>query len=365
MPIDLVDVSCLAPPIAFDGAHRAFTDCCFWRGHWYIAYRAAMAHDVVPPGQIVVLRSADGLSWAEVERWDRASPLLSAGVSDLRDPKFCATPSILYLLAGAYLPRPDRVGLSMHPAENLLWSCYAYTTSGETWFTGGLLGRPQYWLWSVLVDQSLFVGASYHTQEPYGVSSIWLHTSPGQFAGLSPWVPILFEGTPAHNDGRGAPRSTSVSEPVLFALSPSQLACFVRTTRPAGVGPVWIGTGPLLGDHRPWTWHNLGVLAHVSAVLPYGEGSWVVAGRSLTSAPAGRGLTTGVALWQYRPADRAFDLLMDLPGAGDCGYAGLAVDPQHPQTVLMSYYSQHDYTPLGTAYPAMCADVYVARLRVE
>mgnify|MGYP001607789810 CR=1 FL=1 len=36
------------------GEHAAFTDLCAWRGRYYVAFRRAYSHGIVPPGQITM-----------------------------------------------------------------------------------------------------------------------------------------------------------------------------------------------------------------------------------------------------------------------------------------------------------------------
>lgn len=351
--------------LASDGRHNAFTDLCQWRGTWYCAYRVAQTHGITPPGTLAVqgCHPHDPADWQQVGR-------LALDGADLRDPKFVPSDEALYLFCGAYLPHPAHrtfQGLSAYPGDNLIQTMLTYTADGQAWAPLTPILRSQYWGWSVVVTENAYWLAAYHTGRATESASIVLWNGRSLFD-LSPYATI-YDGADNTMDG-GTHRyaSWSPSEPVLYVPAPETLACCLRTT---GVMALGVSRAP----YQDWRWHVRQDTLHPSAVLATQHGR-LLAARELrgmetsrraqtarprrTLPPAAPEITTALFQLQGQRVTR----LLTLESAGDTGYAGLAHGPD-PDTVLVSYYSSHEYIRqgcFGVTLPS--SNVYVATVRL-
>ena len=91
--------------VVADGYHNAFTDLTYWQGHYYLGYRHAQTHAVDPPGDVIILRSADLTDWEQVP--DLTPVVMTATPSCLGPAIFSPSASVPGCRAGA---RP-------HPAQ--------------------------------------------------------------------------------------------------------------------------------------------------------------------------------------------------------------------------------------------------------
>jgi hypothetical protein len=367
MHAHVVETVCLAA----DGQHNAFTDLCQWRGEWFCAYRTAQSHGITPPGHLVVCTAARLQTDGALGDWkttgfftyrDGARPC-----ADLRDPKLIPSDEALYLLCGAYLPHPAHQhfqGLSAHPADNILQTMLTYTTDGKTWAPLTPILRPNYWGWSVVAGEHAYYLATYHTGRATETSSIVLWTGHA-LLNLTPFATI-YDGANLAKDGETYEYADwTPSEPVLYCPTPDTLACCVRTEGTMALG---VSRAPF----QQWRWHTTTRALHPSAVLGTKHG-WLLAARETPAAQSYQGSRAAVAAGHaprasmtglYALQGQRVTQLLRLESAGDTGYAGLAPGPT-PDTVLLSYYSQHRTLHtgrFGTTPPG--ADVYVATIHL-
>lgn len=366
--------------IVATGEHNAFTDLCRWRGDYYVAFRQAYSHGIMPHGVITIMLW-DG-TVPKRPQWHK-SGALAHPIGDCRDPKFLATDTALYLSCGIYLPMPPHTILSEVAAENLLMTHVSFTTNGADWAPLRPILRPNYWGWSHAVSdtRATHLCASYHVGIAGETSSsivLWAGSTPLRYGVHG----VIYDGA-SHVRDHGEYRYAHAipSEPVLYQPGPSLLACCLRTERSMEIG---IASTPYQDQ---WRWWDTKELIHPSAILHTPQG-WLLAGRSLEPVydmtakavkdrmrlqkafpdlPATALRTplyhdTATALWHVEA--QHVTPVLTLPSGGDTGYAGLCAG-RKPGEYLVSYYSQHDYQDASSVTALPSADVYLATISVE
>lgn len=343
-------------------AHHAFTSLAYWHGCYYLAYRVAPTHEILPRGAVHVLNSADGQDWIlpTPDYWPNSDghTILAHPVGDVRDPRLVITtrPEALWCFTGVYLPGPQHAhGLANASHWNILWSHATYTRDGKTWAPLTPILRPNTWAWSAVtfVKEGWLV-ATYDT----GSSLTDLTTSitmwHGNNLGQLQAVGIAYDGSAS---SLLAPQERlsqryGAAEPLLFQASTDAIGCLLRTERSMLVG--------LNTLRKPWRWRDTGVLLHPGAIARTRHGL-LIAGRGLSSfTPIEEGRPTYYkswpGLWHLEPDYTCTNLLeLEAPGIKDCGYCGLAPDTK-PDEWLVSYYS--------SGGDGLGADVYLARVRI-
>ena len=361
------------------GEHAAFTDLCTWRGDYYVAFRRAYSHGIVPPGEIAVL-TWDGTQ-PKRPHWQPCGAIAHPH-GDCRDPKFFATRHALYLFCGIYLPMPSRettTVLSPLATDNLLITHITFTTDGEHWAPLQPVLRPNYWAWSMVPTQAGALLASYHVgTDGERTSSIALWSS----MNLLRWQSYgtIYDGASYARDAQEYRYpSKQPSEPVLYATDQQRLACCLRTESTMAIG---IGLTPYQDS---WRWWDTKELIHPSAILAIDQ-SWILSGRALTPVydtaqrrtrraetvssrgrmpdmPSLLGYQSTTALWALNA--QYVEPLLTLPSGGDTGYAGLCPSGK-PREYMASYYSQHDYGAKDmTRATVPSADIYIATIHGE
>jgi hypothetical protein len=350
-----------------DCFHNAFTSLAMWRNHAYCAYRQAPSHGITPPGTVVIQRQ-----WTHADQvWEPTATLVLPG-ADCRDPRLVATEEALYCFLGAYLPAPQHAhwhGLSAHSSDNLIVSYVAHTTDGATWSPPAPIARVNTWIWSALPipldqDERGWFACGYYGGRAGECSSLAL------YGGLTPWTleygGLIYDGISYERSGEASryPHHAP-SEPVLWSPAPATLACCVRTNTAMDIGVSHV-------PYQDWRWHNTTLALHPSAVLQTTHGTLLAArhvkteeGMDLRGAPSpGRRITWSTRLYWLPPGEHVPVLRLILPSAGDTGYAGLCAT-EDPDTILLSYYSQHcpDNPARTAALPG--AQVYVATIRLK
>ncbi|HJP31471.1 MAG: hypothetical protein QF689_13225 [Candidatus Latescibacteria bacterium] len=323
-----------------DGYHNAFTDLTRWRDHTYLVYRQAQGHGIEPPGDVVVLRSADLVSWEQVARFDTGG--------DDRDAKLLPTADRLAVSFGTWVPR-WRTAASCTTVEHDLITHVSVSRDGTCWSTPTQIYGINYWLWRLLAADGAYWCAAYHfgRRDDRDMRTVHLLRSDDLFD----WrlVTQMRSG--------GGP-----GEPVLYSPEPGLLHTIVRTLEPDHHS--WLGVSREPYDR--WEWHDLGVMIHAPVVLQLPDGRWIVAGRSQeTDLPADTFVSVGeqhdpaghhTSVWEIEPTRVRH--LLTVPSGRDCSYCGLAL-ASDGESVLMSYYSQHERLPLP-ADPPTPSDVYLA-----
>ena len=324
--------------VVHDGFHNAFTDLLRWKGHYYLAFRKAQEHGVAPPGEVVILRSADLTAWEDCAR-------ISTGGDD-RDPKLIDAGDHLAIVFGTWFPRWADGSLKGEVTHDLV-SHVCVSRDGLIWSAPRQVYGVNYWLWRVFAsaDEGFFCSA-YHFPRRSSRTERSIHLLHSD--DLFDWhlVGLMREG-----DGPG--------EPVLYQPGPGVLHCVIR--REAPDHRTWLGRAR--APYTEWEWNDMGVMIHAPVVIEI-EGKWLVAGRSRPqdlpkgTVPADSGAHT--SLWRITEEGLA-EHLLTVPSGGDCSYCGFAQDPEGQ--LLMSYYSQHERLPLP-AFPPTPADIFLARIRL-
>lgn len=335
--------------------HHAFTSCAYWRKTWYVAYREAHSHHILPPGGISLRTSTDLSSWA----WDMFFELYDTHgdrLGDLRDPRLIPSDEALYCLCAAYLPRLPATTLSRHSSENIIQSYITYTEDGRTWAPLTPIGRPGYWIWSALPLRSTWVAAAYHTGAAGETSSIHLLGGRSLLT-LAPDSAIYDGANLDMEDHAYRFAHTTVSEPVLYQPTTDTIACCVRTE--GGSETMELGLRRL--TDQDWRWWDTKQMIHPSAMIETPHG-WLLAGRELVKPPRGAPRPWQVSTSLFHVEAQTVTRVLRLPSALDTGYAGLCQTAQ-PDTMLLSYYSQHATgARYGTPLPG--AHVFVTLVTV-
>lgn len=333
-----------------DGYHNAFTDLICWRGHYYLGYRHAQSHGIVPPGDVIILRcadpTADDPNWQQVARFDTGG--------DDRDPKLLDAGDRLVVSFGTWVPR-WRTSTSVTDVEHDLITHIATTGDGTSWSTPRQVYGLNYWLWRLLAADGAYWCAAYHfgRRDDRDMRTVHLLRSEDLFD----WRLIT------EMRSGGGP-----GEPVLYSPEPGVLHSVVRTLEPDHHSWLGISYEPYLH----WDWHDLGAMIHAPVVLQTHDRRWIVAGRSQeTDLPSGSYESVGeqhdsaghhTSVWEINADGDSSGAqhLLTVPSGRDCSYSGLAPAPDG-RSILMSYYSQHERLPLP-AQPPVPSDVYLAMM---
>ncbi len=315
-----------------DGRHNAFTDIIYWNGYFYVSFRTAESHAIVPNGDIIIIRSKD------LVKWELCSKIDTGG--DDRDPKLINCGSLLGIVFGTWLPR--RGGKSVVTnAEFDLISHIAISKDGLTWSTPRQVYGMNYWLWRILPINGIYFCAAYHfpVRSDRDRRSVHLLRSEN----LWDWEHLCLMRM------GGGP-----GEPVLFEPEEGVLRCVIRSKEPQNHS--FLGTSE--APYTNWCWTDLGVMIHAPVVLLV-EDRWIVAGRSQRSdLPNDPGFSKdsnyGASLWDITL--KTAEHLLTVPSSGDCSYCGLVRGIN--EEILMTYYSQHESKDLSSS------DIFLASLAV-
>ncbi|MFH1007019.1 MAG: GDSL-type esterase/lipase family protein [Candidatus Latescibacterota bacterium] len=89
----------------FDTQHNGFTDIAYFRGEFYVGFRAGIRHGMSETscGDTLVLRSQDGITWVQ------DAVLHAEGFMETRDPKFLVVGDRLMLYAIVWRPGPSEI----------------------------------------------------------------------------------------------------------------------------------------------------------------------------------------------------------------------------------------------------------------
>lgn len=285
------------------GDHHAFTDMVNWKGHWYLTFRAATAHDA-RDGQIVVMRSPDLRHWSDLS--------VAATEGDDRDPKLLATPDrlLLYYYGGA---QGQRMPLIQHSDDGEAFveprPCY---------------DEHAYLFWRPVSgpDNAYYVAA--HTQpRPGQLRTVTLLRSNDGMA----WEPV----SPIWS-------SPMVNETAITFTRDGELVALLRGAVGTRRGPS--AKGVLAFAQPPYTtWEYVDTtLAAQGPALAHLDDGIYAAARKFRWNALGERLPSVTAL--YVLDDRMLHEFLVVPSGGDCSYAAIVkVDHDH---VAMSYYSSHE-----------------------
>lgn len=317
-----------------NGRHNAFVGFAHWGGAYHLAFRESRGH-MGPEASQIILSSADAHAWREVFRHER--PTDAAGTRyDYRDS---------YLL-----PEPERL---------LLYSCVnpkrangkrdCSYTQVQTLEPGGRWGEPRLIaegcriLWKPIRLGSQILGAAYQCADGQ-TRQVMLMASDD---GVTGW--------------RDVARIGPGSETVLCPWTADELLAIVRTEEPPYFLQFHLAKPPYT------TWRQVGEYAKIvqgQHAIHWRKAWWLVARERpdyMATADPDRPshATHRVKLWRI-DGPGALTEALELPSAGDCGYAGAVVEPD--DSVRIAYYSQHETGRAGEWSATEPADLYLAKV---
>lgn len=354
MHVEILDTQRLVA----NGLHNGFTSICHWREYWYVAYREAATHHIVPPGCVRIRRGVYVNAWqddgANIAWSTQTYATIAHPSGDVRDPRFIVAEDALWLMCGVYVPQ-DTHTLSNNSPENILQTHITYTVDGQTWAPLRPILRPNAWGWSTLALPDSYLTAAYQVGTSYEESS-----SIVLYIGLDmlKHVPLAT----IHEYNASTTPAYLPTEPVLYQPTADTVACLVRTQ-----------THMLLGVARlhalyDWRWstlrHGAERFLHPSALLHTPHG-WLLAAREVATTKTRTKLLLTFSTRLYYVNAQQVTPVATFASGGDCAYAGLC-EGATAGDYLVSYYSQHAYLHTGmygTTLP--CSDIYIATIRVS
>lgn len=310
-----------------DGNHNAFTDLQRFDDHYYLTFRSCPdGHMLFTTSNIVVLRSADAVTWQEVYRF-------SVPTRDVRDPHFLVFDQKIFVYSGAWLVDPnDPRAMDMN---DHLGFC-VWSEDGLNWHGPRMLeGTHGHYIWRAATNGEFayLIGRRVHhfaaiadsAQEQEATES-WLLQSRDGFN----WLPAgLIQ--PNYGDETA----------LLFEPDGSALA----VARSMGHRPAQICRAK--PPYAAWSRTNLDRYVGGPLLAKWGD-RYLVGGRKLVE---GRGTT--VLYWLV---DDTLEEAAELPSGGDNSYPGFVALGE--EKGLLSYYSSHEGSGTSLAPSA----IYLAHL---
>jgi hypothetical protein len=288
----------------WDGApHNAFTSLTRLNDTWYCAFRESSAHVPGTNGQIRVLKSADGDTWAS------AAVITEKGI-DLRDPMITTTPDnrLMLLLGGSIYSGKDGDKKRTRTGAR---SRVAFSTDGAAWSAPTPVALENLWLWRVTWHGKSAYGAAYSMTNPRELS-LWRTENGVAYTKVADPKPPC---SPSETTIRFLPDDTMV---MIVRAEPGSLNAVIGTSR---------------APYTEWTWHDAGRPIQGPDFIALPDSRMYYAGRDYT--PDKKPHT---AFGQLTPTSAT--PLLTLPSAGDNSYPGLAL--ANPGEILMTYYASHE-----------------------
>src|SRR5512137_1366675 len=124
-----------------NGEHNAFTDLCRFRGQLWLTFRSCPdGHMVHPTASVIILHSADGVSWAEAHRFRVEN-------RDTRDPHFLVFQDKLFVYTGTWYSGPTTPAPATYDLNQHLGYA-ACSEDGVTWRSPIMLeGTFGHYIW--------------------------------------------------------------------------------------------------------------------------------------------------------------------------------------------------------------------------
>ena len=295
-----------------DGMHCAFTDMTKWKEQYYVSFRRAECHGLVPGGDIFIIRSPDLESWEVCGRF-------TSGLDD-RDAALAPDGDRLWAYAaGRYVTTTFVDGAVRLDPQGEAWlQTYAYvTTDGETWSVGKPVYERQFWLWRPYKFGDAFYCACRNLDVPSADRVLDLVKSD---EGLH-WGKV----TRMMERGGG--------EAAMVRFDDGRILCASRGA----------DNDPLTNFHEaepPYTsWSHWSAPHWLQGPALVRVGDRVIGAGRVRMADGGPGGVT--ALFEITPDQQRSQHLMDLPSGGDTSYCGLLAEGD--DTLLVTYYSEHEY----------------------
>jgi hypothetical protein len=319
-----------------DGMHCAFTDMVRWNGWYYVAFRRAQSHGIVPSGDVFVIRSRD------LERWDVCG-MLTTGLDD-RDPALVVDGERLWIYFYSRFVETTFVDGNLHRLEggaghSRTWaSC---TLDGVTWRVPTPVYEPNVWLWHPQRFDDGFYCAAYETKADRASRELMLLRSDDAIN----WRKL---STIRNNNGGEAfiVRDDDGRFMVVNRGSMNE----ARTD--------FFHASPPYAQWSGWRVNH----AMQSPNVVHAAGRLIAAGRRSTTDPPDW-YKTVTTIFEIDPKTQTTRVLLDLPSGGDTSYCGMVVDDDG--AILVSYYSQHEYLDLPDfRHGFRPASIYLAKLTV-
>jgi hypothetical protein len=295
-----------------DGLHNAFTDMQFWQGQYFIGYRKGAGHASMD-GEAVFATSPNKSRFREVSRIKLSG--------DVRDPKLVIInedrmATIFPVWEGGYIKRK-------------LAQYVAFTTNGWDWGKPVAMALPEnHWMWRVTKSpiDGRYYGACYNfpkdRAERNYITELMVSDD------LINWKTI----------SRIGDEPMSLGETGMWFSPEGELWTVTRRNKAPMTALLAIAKAP----YTQWENHELGVHIHAPVIVET-KGALYVCGRT-NAVMDGRtthphGSPAGVMIWKLERGK--VTPIIQLPGAGDCSYAGMLVGEDG--RLLVSYYSMHAY----------------------
>ncbi|MEZ4835114.1 MAG: sialidase family protein [Caldilineaceae bacterium] len=313
-----------------DGNHNAFTDLCRFGDYIYLTFRSCPdGHMLFTSSRIVVMRSEDGVDWAQVHEF-------SVPKRDVRDPHFAVLKDRIFVYTGTWWVEPG--DSSERDINDHLGYC-ASSEDGVTWQGPTLLnGTHGHYIWRAGTHD----GVAYlngrrlrnfdvieDREEAFEAMESWLMASED---GVN-WTPLgLMQ--PAYGD-----------ETAFVFEDDGSVLAVARTMgrRPAQV----CRAAP---PYTSWTQTDLDRYVGGPMLARWGD-RYLVGGRKMSEgAPP---VTT-----IYWLVDDQLQEIAELPSGGDNSYPGFVA--LSSQKGLLSFYSSHEGSGTSLAPSA----IYLADLEV-
>lgn len=280
--------------IVADGKHNAFTAFVRFRDSYWLAFRAAAAHNS-SDGNIRVLRSSDAKTWTE-------SFVLDVEPDD-RDPQFLVTEKRLFLYDAALR------------GSELTTYC-AYTDDGRTWSKPVPVYLPRFILWKPCEHDGRFYSGAHKKDEVSGGKGREVHLV-------------------TSDDGLNWTKISTIragnweSETTLYFTPEHHAVAFLRQKYGSPPAEILESDPPYTDwkSRKPNVDHFSGHSVHTFRKTTY------LLSRTIDNSKK----TSGSTIYIF--ADGSLRRYCDLPSGGDCAYLEAV---EQGDDMLVSYYSSHE-----------------------
>jgi len=319
-----------------DSMHCAFTDMVRWNGWYYVAFRRAFAHGMVPFGDVFVIRSRD------LGQWDVCG-MLTTGFDD-RDPAFVADDDRLWVYFYSRFAETALVDGRLHRIEGGAQRSQTYvscTSDGVSWHVPVPVYKPDVWLWHPQRFDDGFYCAAYETKADRAARELMLLRSEDA---------LNWRKVSTIQENNGGESFIVRDEDGRFMVVNRGAMNEARTDFLHADPPyvAWSGWRVAHGMQSP----------NVVRVA----GRLIAAGRrSIVDPPDWCKAVTSI--FEIDPEKQTTQRLLDLPSGGDTSYCGMVVE--NDGSILLSYYSQHEYISRPDfRHGQRPASIYLAKLSV-
>jgi len=315
-----------------DGLHNAFTGMAFFKGSCYLAFRNGKGHSGDAARQII-MKSTNGTDWLPLSKKTMPDPK-DGDYYDYRDSYFLVDGDRLLIYSAASL---------FKDGKRLRFDSQVQTTTDGISWTDPEITLKNVWLWKPIKAAGKYYGGGYYYDDNKFLNVNLMSSDDG-----IAWKDVS--------------RISCGGESHMYPLSSERIRVLVRTERKPYHLEVYESTLPFLKWEKVRTIPQIIQGPHVFRM----KGKTFLAGRERpdyleTADPQKPSYSLHrTKIWEIME-DASIQEVIELPSSGDNAYPGTAVLPD--DTLLMSYYSQHDTGKSGTWSAKMPADIFVASLK--